>query len=413
MLERIKRIFVTDDAGVQAPSETRSSMGSMGSMGWMGMGSPSGVAVGPSTGLSFSAVYACVNLIANDLATLPINIYRETDDGNQKQPQHDQSYLLRKQPNQLYNSVVYRRTMFVNYLLWGNAYARIHRNNQGRPTRYEILKPWEVEPYIATTTAGREKYYKHYTDGAIIAAEDMIHLADISYDGIKGMSKIAIARSSISLGMNATEMGDSYYKKAGMMSGFLKLKKRLQDHARKALREDFMAQYAGRDNTGSIGILEEDTEYEAFKMEMPFSDAQFLESRKFQVEEIARFFNTPPHKIGHLEKSSFNNIEQQNIEYVINTLAPISKLFEIEHDTKVFLEVTEFIKIELKGLLRGDVAARTEYYKEMVGMGLMSLNEVRALEDMPPVAGGDIHILPLNYTTLEAFSNNPIQTQEE
>lgn len=403
MLDRIKRLFIEDVVDEQPPAHARSIGGGM---SFFGGGAGIGVSVGSSSSLAFSAVYACVNLISNDLATLPISVYKETGKGNERQPQHDQAYLIRKKPHQLYNSVVYRRTMFSNLLLWGNAYAKIHRNGGGRPTSYEMLKPWEVEPYVAITSQGREKYFKHYKDGEIIADMDMIHLADLSHDGIKGLSKISLAKTTISLGLNAAEFGDSYYKKGAFMSGYLKLKKRLTDIGRKNLQEDFITQYAGRDNAGSVGILEEDTEFVPYDMAMPMTDAQFLESRKFQVEEIARFFNTPPHKIGDLSKSSFSNIEQQNVEYVVNTLSPIAKLWEIEHDIKIFSpnEIGDhFVRIELKGLLRGDIKTRSAFYRGLMDRGVFSPNEVRGLEDMPAYEGGDVRILPLNFVPVEDF----------
>jgi len=410
MLQSVKNLFFKDvpDTPVSTRSAGHASAAAPLSS-WLGFAQSDGVVVSPKSSLSFSAVYGCVTLISGDLSTLPINVYKETDSGNIKQSRHPQAYLLKKQPSDLYNAVVYKRTLIANLLLWGNAYAKIHRNNSGEITSYEILKPWTVEPYVAKMQDGsKQLVYKSYSTSEILFSDEMIHLADLSMDGIKGYSKIQVARESVSLGINATSFGDTYYKNGAFMSGYLKLTKRLNPEGREKLRSDFISQYGGKKNAGSIGILEEDTEFHPFQYAMPMSDAQFLESRKFQVEEIARFYNVPPHKIGHLEKSSFNNIEQQNTEYVVNTLMPIAKLFEIEHDSKIFIDsekIDHYVKIELKGLLRGDIKSRSEFYKTLMDRGVYSPNEVRSLEDMTPYEGGDVRMLPLNFIPVDQFTD--------
>jgi len=405
MIGKLSRLFFKEDT-TSPDSPNNAATRSVGGLGFLGFPTSATRNVSPRTALSFSPVYSAVNLISNDLATLPISVYQETDDGNIKQTKHIQSRLLKKKPHELYNAIVYKRTMFANFLLWGNAYAQIHRNIQGVPVSYEIIEPYKVEPFILNYDGRTILAYKKYGDGDIIASSDMIHIADLSFNAIKGLSKITIARQSINLGLSAIDLCENYNENGAFPSVALTVKKRIDDNGVNALKSSFMQQHSGRSNAGNVVVLQEDTEMKNINWAMPFSDAEWLGSRKFQIEEIARFFNVPPHKIGHLEKSSFNNIEQQNTEYVVNTLTPIAKLFEIEHDTKIFSdnEADHFIKIELKGLLRGDVKARTAYYKDMIDRGVLSPNEVRGLEDMTPYVGGDIKILPLNYTTIEKFT---------
>lgn len=360
--------------------------------------------VTPKGSLAYPVVYACVNLISSDLATMPFGVYEEKVNGSQKAFKHDQYYLLKKRPHKFYSTVQYRKALVANYLLWGNGYAKIHRNKSSRPIAYEIIKPNQIEPLINNG----ELFYKNYQTGEVIHYMDMIHIADLSFDGLRGFSKISIASESIDLGKSSIEFSNDFLDNGAHLSGYIKLDSKLSAKGQKSLKKSFLGAYQGRSNTGGLGVLEQGAEYKPFEYSMPLSDAQLLESRKFQVEEIARIFNVPPHKIGHLEKSSFNNIEQQNIEYVQNTLSPISVLIEMEHDCKIFREReqnTHFTKIELKGLLRGDVKTRTEYYKAMVDRGVLSPNEIRQKEDMPTYEGGDMKILPLNFVSVENFDN--------
>ena len=406
MLGKLTKLFFKEDQPQHTvATRSTSAAGGMGLLGFPA-GSRYGANVSKNTALCFSTVYAAVNIISNDLATLPVMVMQDTADGQIRKTQHKQNYLLKKKPNPLYNAISYKRTLFANYLLWGNGYAKIHRDGLGDPVKYEIWQPWKVDVFAVEG----ELFYKNYETGEILHSSDIIHIADLSHDGLKGLSKIALASQSISLGMSAIDFGNKFYDKGASMSGYLKMKKKMTDpNALSKLRTDFMAQYAGRDNAGTVGILEEDTEFVPYKYAMPMSDAQVLESRKFQVEEVLRFFGLPPHKVGHLEKSSFNNIEQQNTEYVVNTLTPTARLFEIEHDTKIFSDedaIDHFIKIELKGLLRGDIKARTELYTKMIDRGVFSPNEVRQLEDLPKYEGGDVRMLPLNFTPVENFGKH-------
>ena len=397
MFKAIQRFF--------KPNAVASKKRSYSGRGFLGFPHSDGVVVSPLRSLGFSAVFACVKAITDDLSTLPTAVYVREQSGHSKDYTHDQYNLISKKPSPLYNAIEYKRTLIANFLLWGNGYAKIHRGSNGRPTRYEILEPWKVEPFIfKSQSVGKVKLYKNYETGEIIDSDDMIHLADLSFDGVKGMSRISIARQGIALALNAEEFGNDYYKRGAFMSGYLTIAGNLSKGARESLQESFINSYAGRENAGTIGVLEEGLDFKPYEYAMPMADAEFLDSRKFQVVDVARFFNMPPHKIGHLDKSSFNNIEQQNDEYVINTLMPIAKLFEIEHDNKVFQDASKnFVKIELKGLLRGDIKARTEFYTKLIDRGVFSLNEVRQLEDMKSFDGGDIRILPLNYVSVDEF----------
>lgn len=366
--------------------------------GFFGNSKIGGINVTPESSLGFSAIYACVKLISESIASLPKNIYNKTETGKEINREHDQFYLFKATVNGYTTAFTFFRSLIAQALLWGNGYALIHRNpDTDRPERYELLESKFVTPFL--TPDGHLWFkVKKGNETLIIPVENILHLPFGVINGIIGKSPIQIAKDNISMGLAATSFGRKFYEKGTHAGGAIKLKHALktQDDVER-LRNSFREKYQGTENFGEVIVLENEAEFEHFGM--PLKDAQFVESRKFQVEEIARIFGVPPHMIGDLSRSTNNNINHQSIEVVQKTYLPIIVALEQEINIKSFRQrefgITYF-KIEVNGLLRGDLTTRAEWYKTLYYTGSINSNEIRALEDMNEYEGGDEYFVPTN-----------------
>lgn len=358
------------------------------------------VTVTPTTSLQASTVYACVRIIAGTIAAMPFVVHEDTPQGKRMAYEHDQFRLL-KYKTGLNTSFVFRFNLVMYYLLWGNGYAEIIRNSLGRPIKYIIIPSWQVK----VEEFDGEIFYQvtEESNTRIVRASNMIHLFDMSFDGIQGVSRIEFAKENIAMMISAAQFGNKFYENGTFIGGWLEFQKVLKAEDIAKYRTSWKEVNGGMNNVGDVAILDQGTKYNPHKISMPLSDAQYIESRHFQVNEIARIFNVPPHKIGDLNKSSFNNIEQQAIEFVENCIMPICVMLEQEFNSKIFRtrEQNYYTKIELKGLLRGDITSRGEYQAKMFDRGVFSINDIRTLEDMTRVENGDNRFVPLNFTTIE------------
>lgn len=375
--------------------------------------SSGGVDITPMSSLGASAVYSATKVIMGTISSLPFNVYKSVDGGQELAYSHDQYYLLKAEPNPLYTSYIFRGSLIMYYLLWGNGYAEIRRNEYDRPLSYHIIPSWLVTPELSSDglsvryqIEGDGDQEKRYIDG-----HNMIHLSDMNLDGVTGMSRISLARDSIAMYISGTRMGKDFYENGTHIGGWLEFQKKLKDEDKKSLSDTWSKVNGGLGNTGNTAILDQGTKYVPHKLTMPFSDMEYVESQKFQVADIARIFNLPPHKIGDLSKSSFSNIEQEQISYVENCIMPIAILLEQEFNRKIFRPKEKgrmFVKLEIKGLLRGDIQSRMEFYRSMWDRGIFSANDIRGLEDMNRIENGDNRFVPLNFTTVEN-AINPVE----
>lgn len=249
---------------------------------------------------------------------------------------------------------------------------------------------------------------------------DMIHISDLNLNGISGLSKISLHKDSIGLGMSATKMGKKIMENGNFLGGYLKYKQKLDIEQLKKYRETFSGTYTGMQNAGKIGALDQESEFVPLKYSMPLSDAEFIANREFQLEDIARIFNYPIPLLKGSKDSSYNSMEQVMINYVQSCLTPIVVMFEQELNRKIFRsnEIGKFYtKIELKGLLRGDLKTRTEFYKTMFSSAVMNPNEIRAAEDMSPIPGGDKYFIPANNLVpldkIDDYINSIIKSQTD
>lgn len=371
----------------------------------------SGNRVNNQTAMRTTAVYACVRILSEAIASIPLNFYRYTlDGGKEKYLTHPLYYLLHDEPNPEMTSFVFRETLMGHLLLWGNAYAQIIRNGKGQVLALYPLLPDRMQ--VDRDSVGRLVYtYTRYRDEAgsrrefetiKLFKEDVLHIPGLGFDGLIGYSPIAMAKNAIGMSMAAEDYGATFFANGATPGGILEHPGIVKDPER--LRESWHAQFSGK-NSHNIAVLEEGMTFKP--MSIPPNEAQFLETRKFQIDEIARIFRVPPHMVGDLEKSSFSNIEQQSLEFVKYTLNPWVARWEqsLAHALLLPGEKTKYVvKFNVDGLLRGDYQSRMNGYAIGRQNGWLSANDIRELENMnriPAEEGGDEYLINGNMTKMK------------
>lgn len=356
----------------------------------------------PEGSLSISAVWACVKIISETIATLPVNVYQKTDAGRERLTNHPAAHLLTN-PNAWQTKSQFFKTIIAHLLLWGNGYAVIQRDRFYRPIALVIYHPQKVTP---TLTGGVLKYRVSGISGEL-DAWDVIHLRGLALDGLVGKSPIAVHRENLDLAVSSLKYGSEFFKRGGNTSGVYELPGMLDDAAYERLKKQLTERNFGLENAHKPLLLEDGLKYT--RVNIPLDDAQFIATRKFQKNEIATIYGVPPHMIADLERSTNNNIEQQAIEFVTYCLRPYIVEIEEELHQKLFAErerPTHYVSSNLNALLRGDQAARSAYYRNLFYIGVFSQNEIRELEDMNAVEGGDDHFVQTNMTTVEKIQTN-------
>ncbi len=362
----------------------------------------SGKTVNERTALQTTAVYACVRILAETIASLPLHTYRYTDRGKEKALEHPLYYLLHNEPNSEMTSFVFRETLMSHLLLWGNAYAQIIRDGRGQILSLYPLLPDKMTVDRATNG---EIIYQYRTDRGVylLRREEVLHIPGLGFDGLIGYSPIAMAKNAIGMAIATEEYGASFFANGANPGGVLEHPGVVKDPKR--VRESWNAVYQGSSNAHRVAVLEEGMKFQAIGI--PPEQAQFLETRKFQINEIARIFRVPPHMLADLEKSSFSNIEQQSLEFVKYTLDPWVIRWEMAIQKALFLPSEKkqyFVKFNLDGLLRGDYQSRMSGYATGRQNGWLSSNDIRELENMNPIPtelGGDLYLINGNLTKLQ------------
>ena len=370
-----------------------------------------GKIVTEQTSMQIAAVYACVRILAEAIASLPLHLYRYTSDGKKEKAFDNRLYeLLHDEPNPEMSSFIFRETMMTHLLLSGNAYAQKIFNGYGELIALYPLMPNQM--IVQRDEYGRIQYlYTRSMDDAKIGKdmvvtldpEEVFHIPGLGFNGLIGFSPIARARNSVGAAMAVEEYGAKFFANGANPAGVLEHPGTVKDP--KKLRETWQAAFGGSGNSGKTAVLEEGLKYHPISISP--EQAQFLETRKFQLNEIARIYRIPPHMIGDLEKSSFSNIEQQSLEFVKYTLDPwVSRWEQTMHRSLLTREQKRnyFWKFNVDGLLRGDYESRMNGYATARQNGWMSANDIHRLEDMdliPAEQGGDLYLvngnmLPLN-----------------
>lgn len=372
----------------------------------------SGKPVNERTAMQTTAVYACVRILAEAVASLPLHVYEYQDDGGKKLVHdHPLYYLLHDEPNPEMTSFVFRETLMSHLLIWGNAYAQIIRDGAGRVLELYPLLPDKMDVqrddrgniyYVYSRNSDENPMFKEYGD-IRLKAEDVLHIPGLGFDGLIGYSPIAMAKNAVGMTLACEEYGASFFANGANPGGVLEHPGVLKDPSK--VRESWNSVYRGVNNAHKIAVLEEGMKYQ--QIGIPPEEAQFLETRKFQINEIARLYRIPPHMVGDLDKSSFSNIEQQSLEFVKYTLDPWVIRWEQSLQRSLLLPGEKgkyFIKLNVDGLLRGDYQSRMNGYAVGRQNGWFSANDIREMENMNPIPdeqGGNLYLINGAMTKLE------------
>lgn len=387
----------------------------------------SGKPVNETTAMQTTAVYACVRILSEAIASLPVHVYQYKDGGGKEMViDHPLYQVLHDEPNPEMTSFVFRETLMSHLLIWGNAYAQIIRDGAGRVLGLYPLLPNKVDVqrddkgeiyYVYSRSSDENPNFKEYGD-IKLQKEDVLHIPGLGFDGLIGYSPIAMAKNAVGMTLACEEYGASFFANGANPGGVLEHPGVLKDPSK--VRDSWNAVYRGTSNAHKIAVLEEGMKYQ--QVGIPPEEAQFLETRKFQINEIARLYRIPPHMVGDLEKSSFSNIEQQSLEFVKYTLDPWVIRWEQSLQKALLLPGEKgkyFIKLNVDGLMRGDYQSRMNGYSIGRQNGWLSANDIREMEDMNPIPdedGGNLYLINGNLCKLAdagVFAAQPQQKTEE
>jgi len=371
----------------------------------------SGKRVNERSAMQMTAVYACVRLLAESVAGLPLNLYRYEDEKSKvKAKDHPLYRLLYARPNPEMSSFNFREALMTHILLWGNAYAQIIRNGRG-----DIIALYPLMPDRMTVDRdekGRLYYrYQVSTDDAPInkksvvdlSPNEVLHIPGLGFDGLVGYSPIAMAKNSLGIAIACEEYGAKFFANGAQPSGVLEHPGTIKDPSK--IRESWTNTFGGSQNANKVAVLEEGMKYTPISISP--NEAQFFETRKFQLDEICRIFNVPPHMIGDLEHATFSNIEQESLNFVIYTLRPWLIRWEQAIEKSLLTEEEQtkyFVRFNVDSLLRADYQTRMNGYATGIQNGIYSINDVRNLENMDLLSdeeGGNIHVLNGNVVKLQ------------
>jgi len=370
----------------------------------------SGIDVSEDKSLGISTVWAAVRLLSGTEATLPLKVYRKnSDDTRSVEKKHIAYRLIHSKPNAMMNSVIFREFLMSSALLWGNGYARIIRNTKFEPIELIPYYPYDVKPF----KYNNQKFFWVSSEQKSYYDYEFIHLLGYSSDGIVGKSPIRVHMENIGLTLAAQKFGAKFFGNGTNMGGYYEHPGKLGDVAYQRLKANLNS-FSGLDNAHSSPILEEGLKFN--KIGMPPDEAQFIETRKFQKSDIAAIFSVPPHMVGDLSNSTNNNIEQQSLEYVIYSLTPWLIRLEQEFNAKLFRDdeqETLFVEHSVNALLRGDMAARSDYYTKMISIGVLNQDDIRMIENQNPLPDGlgavyyrPANLIPINQDTIKQTINN-------
>jgi len=354
--------------------------------------SATGVQVSEDNALTFSAVYAATRIISETIASIPLNVYKYDGETRTIAKDHPIQILLAEAPNPVSSTFTFREAMAANLVLHGNCYAKIFFNAAGRPISLIPLDPLKVQVKIVDG----EKVYV-FNDKETLLDYEVLHVVGLSFNGLTGKSPLNVAREAIAIGLSAQEYGARFYSNGANTGGVITAPGRLSLEAINRLKQSWNRSNGGNSNSHGTAILEEGMKYD--KIGLDPEAAQFLQSRKFQVNEIARIFRIPPSYLADLDNSSTRaNVEQQAIQFVRDCITPYVRRFEVELNRKLFREDERdyYAYFSVDGLMRGDLKGRYEAYATARQWGWLSVNDIRDLENLNPVDGGNIYLQPLN-----------------
>lgn len=367
----------------------------------------SGEVVNEETAMKMAAVYACIRLLSQSVAKLPLHVYNNKGGKKIKDERHAVTQLLETRPNPYMTPFDFKMTMEAHRQLYGNAYAEIQFGRDGYPKGLWILNPELTEVVTDDKNHGRVWYTTVLPDGQTVKLkyENVLHIKNIGLTGLKGMSPIAVARETIGSQMASQKYVSKFYKNGTTAKGVLSVPGvTLKPEAKKIVREEWEKMNTGMTNANRIAILDSGITYQDLTMSQ--ADAQFIETQKLNTTDIARIYNVPPHMIADLEHATFSNIEHQSISFVKNTLQPLLVSWEQALNFQLFTPTEQknyYCKYNVDSELRGDSKSRAEYYEIMERIGAYNIDEIRDKEDLPALEDGlgKKHLISLNYTFLD------------
>ena len=364
---------------------------------------PNSTTIDNDKALTLTAVWCAIRLLSESVSSLPCSVYTKQANGDKVEDTKSRIYnLLKYRPNNYQKKITFFEYIMMSICTDGNSYVQIVRDGSGRPSQLIPISPDTVDVVINDG----ELFYQIDSVG-ILDSADVLHFKTLTDNGIDGISPIDQCKKALSWGLNVEEFGDTFFKNGAKPSSVLSTDRALSEQAIERLKNSFSNTYAKLKNSNSTIILEEGLAFKPISISP--EQAQFLSSRQFGIEEVARIFNIPPHMLKDLSKSSFNNIEMQSQEFVTYTLMPYISRIENEMNYKLFRSNDvgkTFIEFNVNGLLRGDVKTRNEAYKTAITNGYMSINEVRQKENLNSIEGGDKHFMQLNMTTIEKIGED-------
>ena len=360
--------------------------------------SSSGISVTDDIALAYSAIFACIKVLSETLASIPLPMFRRLPNGGRERaPQHPLFPVLHHRPNPEMTSAELRETLMGQLCLRGNGLANIVRNGAG-----DVVELWPLRSDRVRMVRRNGKIFylvQLQTETRTLRREEVFHIRSLSSNGLWGYSPIDQAREAIGLGLAAEKFGATFYANDSTPSGVLQHPEKLSPEAAKRLKETWEDAHQGFEQKHRVSVLEEGLEWKSVGVTP--ENAQFLQTRKFQITEIARWFRVPPHLIGDLEKATFSNIDSQSLEFVKYTMLPWFFKWEQAIQRDLILEAeseSHFAEFLVDGLLRGDPKTRAEFYRTLWGIGAMNDDEIRARENMNPQPDGkgSIYYVPLN-----------------
>ncbi len=378
------------------------------------------VRVDPNTATAHSAVYRSVHLIASTLAAFPYSVIKTDKKGGKNIAYDHPIHKLLQSPSAVHNRYIWREGMMQYCLLWGNGYSEIIRDDYFIPISFKLHQSKHIRPFLGIRMDGAEGLFYELTISdpksggskkRIIPSMDMIHIPCLSFDGIAGKSPIEVARENIGLALAAEKFGGDFYKNNAAFSGVYESPGTLSDEAYHRVRESLHDKSQYGEKVKPL-LLEDGMTFKP--LSMPLSDAQFLDSRKFQIVEIARMYGVPPHKLGDLDRATNNNIEQQALEFITDTMWSWCEKWEAEIDRKLFTEKeirsgNIYSHFDFAGLLRGDSKQRSDYHRTMFSIGCESQDDIRSAEGLNPLPDGqgNKYFVPLNMVDSNAPEPDP------
>lgn len=372
-----------------------------------------GVYVTEDTAMTFAAVWACVSVISRTMASLPWHVFERMNQGR-RQLDGSVAWLLNAQPNPEMTAFSFKEAIVSHALLWGNGYAEIVFDLAGRPSALWLLAPDRVEPCRDETT-GELQYRIHNGDGShtILPPRQVLHLHGLGFDGLVGYSVVRMAAKSMGIGMAQDQFGQAFFQNGTVMGAILEVAAGMNAPQIAQMEDAINSRHRGPGSAFKVKVAPAGTK--VHNPTMPMTDAQFLESRKFSVVEVCRWYGVPPHKVADLDRSTNNNIEHQGIEFVTETILPWAVRLEQEANVKLFSTRAQgrvYTKFNVNALMRGDSKSRAEYYRIMMQLGVFTINEVRAMEEENGIGpDGDARLVQTNQTTLEHLVENPAGSQ--